>query len=70
LGAREQQAVLAPAQGLSWQSGSWQSVKPSQSLSSPSPQEVSTPGCVTVHVQVPPSQTDVPMHGGCVPHSH
>ena len=66
LGPVEQHAVPLPLQALCRQSVSAQSVVPSQSLSTPSLQVVSV-APVGVHVQLVPTQVDVPVQAGPVP---
>jgi hypothetical protein len=70
-GAVEQHTVPTPLQALCRQSGSAQSMRPSQSSSTPSPQLVSV-APVGVHEQVAleplPVQVELPTHAACVPH--
>lgn len=68
LGAVEQHAVPAPLHALWRQSVSAQSMVPSQSLSTPSPQLVSEVPPSVEQLHVPDVQVDVLPHCGFVPH--
>ena len=68
LAAVEQHAVPAPLQALWRQSVSAQSMVPSQSLSTPSPQLVSVVPPSDTQVQFPLTHVDVLPHCGFVPH--